>query len=558
MFEKKNVLLLCHYYPGAAGTIIDHIQAFNKYSANEYFILSNLGDIPEWLELSCFDAILIHYSLIVCYDNYISPVSRNKIREFSGFKGAFVQDDYRWINDTVDALSYMKIQALFPLTEPEIINKVYDPYKLPNVRKETVLAGYVPEELVNLEVPPYEQRILDVGYRARKLPAWMGSHTLQKWKIADKFLADSQSYKLKVDISYNEEDRIYGEEWIKFISNCKATLGTESGASVCDFTGQIQRAVESHLEREPNVYFETLRELYFESEDGKIMMNVISPRCFESAALRTLMILYEGKYSDVLTPWRHYVPLKRDHSNMNEVVRIIRSPVEAQKIINQAYDEVARNEQYSYAGMVKKVDRIMNEEWSSLFKSCRCSYMLEEFEWYKKVNPGKIGKIQDRVERAYTLEFKSVTPSFDTTTDNILELEFPLGELMEVKFVAVSWNLELATRPRKFDVKFVKNGKNLLQKVVDNSKQEKFCSLNLAERPKVDLIAIRFQVPAHEFKENMLTINILSDDTSLLYLLRLNLKPKLIRFIGWLWMNIPEVIRNKLRPLLRPIRQMLF
>ena len=279
--NEKKVLLLCNCYPGTAGAIIDHIEAFKRFSKNEYFILSNLGDLPKWLKLSRFDALVIHYSIVACYDSYISPAARQCIREFQGFKAAFIQDDYRFINDTVNAFAYMRINALFPLTSSEIIDVVYSPRRLPNVRKETVLAGYVPQTLVDLKVKPYRERELDVGYRARKLPAWMGSHTLEKWQIAERFGRDAERFTLKVDISVREEDRLYGDLWIDFISNCRATLGTESGASICDFTGQIQRKVEAHLLQYPDDDFETLRHLYFENEDRQNMMNVISPRCFE-------------------------------------------------------------------------------------------------------------------------------------------------------------------------------------------------------------------------------------------------------------------------------------
>jgi hypothetical protein len=379
--KARRVLLLCNYYPGTAGTIIDHIEAFGRYSKNEYFVLSSLGDLPKWLDLSRFDALIFHYSLVASYDQYISPAGRKQIREFAGFKAAFVQDDYRWINDTVDAFAYMGIHALFPLTSPDIIDKVYSDERLPNVRKETVLAGYVPQSLVHLRVKSYRDRDIDVIYRARKLPAWMGSHTLQKWQIAERFNADAGLYGLAVDISVQEEDRIYGDQWVDFVSNSRATLGTESGASICDFTGEIQRNVESHLCKHPNADFETLRGLYFKDRDGEIMMNIISPRCFESAALRTLMILYEGEYSGVLKPWRHYVPLRRDHSNMDEVVRILRSPEEAQKIIDNAYFEIAKNEAYSFSSMVKLVDRVMDEEWSTSFVPTRNPYNQHLFKW---------------------------------------------------------------------------------------------------------------------------------------------------------------------------------
>jgi len=434
MDRRKKVLLLCNYYPGTAGAIMDHIHAFTKYSRNEYFTLSNMGDLPDWLDLSRFDALVFHYSLVACYDSYISPAGRKRIREFNGFKAAFVQDDYRWINDTVNAFAYMKIHALFPLTAPAIMDQVYSPDRLPGVRKETVLAGYVPEDLLNFPVKPFAERPVDVAYRARKLPAWMGSHTLQKWQIAERFLQDAKRLDLNVDISCREEDRIYGDEWTSFIANSKATLGTESGASICDFSGDIQRNVEAHLAKYPDDDFATLNKLYLGDEDNRIIMNVISPRCFEAAALRTLMILYEGDYSGVLVPWRHYVPLQRDHSNMEEVAALLRDPARAQKIIDCAYEEIARNEKYSYASMVKLVDSVMEEEWKPGLVGAICSYSQDEFDWNKSHRPA-IGSRVDGLTAEHWLFYNVHTDTCEPGT-----AEVSLDTIRYLKAIALSWN----------------------------------------------------------------------------------------------------------------------
>jgi hypothetical protein len=133
-------------------------------------------------------------------------------------------------------------------------------------------------------------------------------------------------------------------------------LGVESGASVFDFAGEIERKVRAHLRRHPDASYDELEQLYFLGHEGKIRLNQISPRCFEAAALRTLMVLYEGDYSGILKPWRHYVPLKKDHSNMAEVVSVLRDPAKIAEITERAYQEIACEHRYSYAGFVAKVD----------------------------------------------------------------------------------------------------------------------------------------------------------------------------------------------------------
>lgn len=357
---RLDLLLLCDFVKGNASTIIDHVAGLEKFSRHAIYIFNSKGDVSDRLDLERFDGVIIHYSLVACMDTYIGPNLRAAIRKFRGLKAVFIQDEYRWINDTTDALRDLGVHILFGCVPQEIVDEVYAPDRLPDVVRETVLTGYVPHQLLHKKLPRFEDRSIDVGYRARKVPDWLGSFGQEKWIIAERFQKDAKSYDLICDISTQEEDRIYGDGWIKFLANCKAVLGTESGASIFDYTGEIQRNVEGHLARCPGTSFETLRDLYFKSEDGRVVLSVISPRCFEAAALQTLMILYDGHYSGRLEPWRHYVPLRKDHSNMAEVVEVLRDPQRAQEIIDCAYREVALNPDNCFEAMVRQVDRAID------------------------------------------------------------------------------------------------------------------------------------------------------------------------------------------------------
>ena len=111
---------------------------------------------------------------------------------------------------------------------------------------------------------------------------------------------------------------MYGQEWIKFISNCKATLGTESGASIIDFTGRSEYKINRFQAFRPFAHFKDVPAKLLE-DDGKLEIQVISPRCFEATALQTVMVLYPGSYSNILIKDKHYIELKKDFSNFDEV-----------------------------------------------------------------------------------------------------------------------------------------------------------------------------------------------------------------------------------------------
>src|SRR5579885_2082417 len=72
-----------------------------------------------------------------------------------------------------------------------------------------VLTGYVPDVLTQIEPIPYASRPLDVGYRTRRISAWFGDLGQEKWRIAARFAEDAKRFGLKVDLSYNEADRLY-------------------------------------------------------------------------------------------------------------------------------------------------------------------------------------------------------------------------------------------------------------------------------------------------------------------------------------------------------------
>lgn len=375
-----NLLLLCDYQTAIAATVRDHIAALETRSRHRYHRLSMLGDIPPALDLARFDGVVIHYTLFACSDRYLSPVARSRLAAFNGLKAMYIQDEYRVVDASTAAMREIGINLLFTCVPETEIDKVYSPEKLPGVTKISVYTGYVPEGLARRKVLPAAERPIDIGYRGRNVPAWLGRLGQEKQTIGIRMAADAPRYGLATDISFREEDRLYGDAWIDFVSRCKAMLGVESGASVFDFTGDIQRNVEQHLWRLPETTFEELHDRYFAAAEGKIDLAQISPRCFEAAALRTVMILYEGNYSGVLQPWRHYVPLRKDHSNTAEVVAVLRDAERVAEISRRAYDEIALNPLYSFGHAVRGADQAMEAALRPEMLSRAAPYRAAEFE----------------------------------------------------------------------------------------------------------------------------------------------------------------------------------
>jgi len=359
--RRQNILLLCCDAARITGTVENHISAFKEYSQNHLFILdSNIASSVD-LDLDLFDVVVFHYSLIISRDAYLPAPFFQRLAAFRGPKILFIQDEFRWVDHTADAIRRLGIGVVFTTLNPDIARKIYRHSWLERVRFEHTLTGFVPEGLIKRPVPGFARRGIDVAYRARKLPAWCGFFAVQKWRIGERFLLDAPRHGLRCDIATSEASRIYGQAWIDFLAGSKAVLGTESGASFVDNTGETIEAVDAYEVAHPDASFAEIRDRFLEGRDGDVVIRLISPRCFEAAALRTLMILYPGQYSGILRAGRHYVPLAPDHSNMDEVVAILRDPARALAIIQNAYGEIACSGRWSFKAFIGHFDRVVNE-----------------------------------------------------------------------------------------------------------------------------------------------------------------------------------------------------
>jgi hypothetical protein len=344
-----------------SSAIYDHIVAFQEYSDNAIVYIDVLSEPVTSNILNQFDVVVVHFTITIFDDDRMPHSLRVLLRTIKAKKIVFIQDDYRSINCVVERLAYIKADVLFTEVNKKLeIEKVYPTSKLPNLIKKTMLAGYIPKNLLQHNRPSYEERPMDVIYRARKLPEWLGAFSREKFILGEKFSQDALKYNLQINISSRIEDRLFGSEWTNSLKQSKAALGCEGGASVFDFEGSLEESVSNYKTKHQNATFETIQKMFFKDLEDKIEYKMLTPRCFEYAAMGILMILYEGEYSGILKPWVHYVPLKKDHSNMDEIVQAIRNPNLWKEITDCAYQEVALNEEYSYKTAIKEFDDIVD------------------------------------------------------------------------------------------------------------------------------------------------------------------------------------------------------
>ena len=110
-----------------------------------------------------------------------------------------------------------------------------------------------------------------------------------------------------------------------------------SGTSYLDLEDAVLRDYQARLADGRPVTLEALLEGPLGRWDENFSYRTISPRHFEAAAFRICQVLFEGEYSDVLRPMVHYVPLKKDFSNFDQVVELITDHISREEIVENAH-----------------------------------------------------------------------------------------------------------------------------------------------------------------------------------------------------------------------------
>lgn len=219
-----------------------------------------------------------------------------------------------------------------------------------------ILTGYVdPTMLVrtNEYIRPFMDRDVDVGQRVRLLPPHFGDIASTKGLFAERFGIEAEQRGFTCDISTKESDAFTGLEWLRFLGNSRFTIGARSGASIRDPFGTLGWKSTRLQSRGKN--FEAISSALKLSKMDQFDFSAVSPRIFEAASMGVCQILDERVHLDGLKPWVHFLPLKHDFSNLDEVFAAMRDLERCREIAASANFFLVNSGNFDVSLMVRKV-----------------------------------------------------------------------------------------------------------------------------------------------------------------------------------------------------------
>ena len=343
-------------------TTMEYVRSFGRYSRNDVSYLNGTHGARLGVALSEFDAVWLNYCCRLCFPGYVGSDVREALKTYRGLKLMSVQDEYEHTETLRQGIEHLGFDVVFTCVPQSALSYVYPRERFPRTEFITVLTGYVPEHLETKSgTIPLERRPIPIGYRGRDIGARFGELGFWKSEIGRRMKAICLERGVRCDIEVTEGSRLHGESWYAFVESCRTMLGSESGSNVFDFDGSIERQYETLKRARSTVSYEHFRP-YVAEHERDIGMGQISPRVFEAAALRTPMILLTGRYSGLIHPGEHYVELKKDFSNVDDVLRQVEDLEALRATAERAYHQLIAAGSHSYRRFIELVDGVIERK----------------------------------------------------------------------------------------------------------------------------------------------------------------------------------------------------
>ncbi|MBW3573101.1 MAG: glycosyltransferase [Gemmatimonadetes bacterium] len=360
--RRPDVLVVYSAYPTRA-TVHDALYSFRRYAdAQVHYLNVRLRRAPAYLRSVPFDLVIFQTSFFSNrFDARFLERTFERAAPLAALKAVKVmlpQDEFINTDAVNRFIADFGIDAVFSVMPPDQWPAIYGGVP-EHVRIHQVLTGYLDDarvraiEHIRAREP---ERPVDIGYRtAGSPPPWFGRHGYLKRQIADVFLERAPRRGLELDISTSASDVLLGNDWYRALCRWKYTLGVEGGTSILDHDGSIRERTERYQAEHPDASFEEVEAACFPGLDGTFRGSSISPRHLESCASGTCQILTEGNYNGILEPWKHYIPVRPDLGNVDEVLELVRRDDLRRDITEQAYRDVVASGRYTYQSLVNTV-----------------------------------------------------------------------------------------------------------------------------------------------------------------------------------------------------------
>lgn len=225
-------------------------------------------------------------------------------------------------------------------------------------------------------INPRQNRPIDIGTRTFPYPIYIGNQLRNT--LIDKTRQIGGTLGLNIDV--RSDSRLARSAWAEFLNQCRFTVATEAGSTHLDRDDSRSFAIQAFLrerrrglaispaspirgiarhlpwgirqgmlqilarigvvheaiEADPALHAEVIERFFSNEAFTSPCGTCISSRHFDAIGCGTIQILVEGRYNDILKAGIHYVPVRSDLEDLEDVLRHVARRDFAEHVVESA------------------------------------------------------------------------------------------------------------------------------------------------------------------------------------------------------------------------------
>lgn len=274
------------------------------------------------------DVVLLLHSAF-SNEPYLRGWLLERVRRIRATKAYFVGNEYKLMPEKIAFAERLDVKLLVSqLDDP----RSHDLYR----QRLGCEVLYVPCTGLDPELfhpgPARAERPIDLGYRAFDSPPHLGHD--ERRRLAEEAAPRAAARGLVVDAALGRERRLGEAEWARFLHRCKGQFGSEAGGDWFELTDARRRA---HMEATPDILAEINDRLF--SDPPQASGRAISGRVVEAAGTKTVQLLLEGRYGGFFKPNEHYIPIRRDLSDLDRALDLFEDESHCRRLVEAAHEQ---------------------------------------------------------------------------------------------------------------------------------------------------------------------------------------------------------------------------
>lgn len=284
-----------------------------------------------------WDAVVLLHS-VLSNDGQLKGKAFDLIAAIDAPKLWFIGNEYKLMPQKMEFAEEIRVEVLISQSMSDRVHELYRErlgcivVGIPNAGLDT--------ELFAPRVPP-DERPIDLGYRAYVGSLYLGHDERQRLLAA--FLEAAPRHGLEVDLSLEADRRFTEREWADFLNRCRGQLGFEAGTDYFELDDALRMNVNDYVDQNPEATLADVRERFLADYEDPVPLRALSSRIVEAAGTKTAQILIEGEYGGFFEPDVHYIPVRKDLTDVDEAIAKFVDGEVRRRVRDAAYD-TAREE----------------------------------------------------------------------------------------------------------------------------------------------------------------------------------------------------------------------